>query len=300
MKRALKLLFLPGGLGVALAWTLTSGAALAQGALPALPPGPSASASAAPALPPPAAPPASSPSASGAPASAPVESAPSPPPASAPPPFVYEPAPLPVHAPHTAFWLGAQVGAIGYGGAFFLNQRNKEETSGNFVGAGGALELDVGARLNRRYIPYVLVEYAALAPGHRFDRDTQAASSLLGVGFRFVLGNVDRAGFLADLSLAQRTIAVRRGGQEFQMRGPELFRLSLGAEVRLTNLVTLSPIMHLSGGSMAQSDGSVTYVSGQGDGETQPSFQDTNISGSQRSYLVVGIGCGVHFDLFGR
>lgn len=205
-----------------------------------------------------------------------------------------------MHAPHTAFWLGAQVGAIGYGGAFFLNQRNKEETSGNFVGAGGALELDVGARLNRRYIPYVLVEYAALAPGHRFDRDTQAASSLLGVGFRFVLGNVDRAGFLADLSLAQRTIAVRRGGQEFQMRGPELFRLSLGAEVRLTNLVTLSPIMHLSGGSMAQSDGSVTYVSGQGDGETQPSFQDTNISGSQRSYLVVGIGCGVHFDLFGR
>lgn len=259
--------------------------------LPALP-------SSQPALPPP--------SAAPAPAPAPAQPTPAPdaepaaPLAPAPPPFTYEPAPLPVHAPHTAFWLGAQVGAIGYGGAFFLNQKNHEETSGNFVGAGGALELDVGARLNRRYLPYVLVEYAALAPGHRFDKDTRAASSLLGVGFRFVLGNVDRAGFLADLSLAQRTIAVRRGGQEFQMRGPELFRLSLGAEIRMTNLITLSPIAHLSGGSMAQSDGTIPYVDGQGDGEVAPTFQDGKISGSQRSYLVVGIGCGVHFDLFGR
>jgi hypothetical protein len=189
---------------------------------------------------------------------------------------------------------------LGYGGAFFVNQLNAEETTGNIVQSGAALEANAGARLNKRYVPYVLFEYAGLRHGHRFDQDAKAESSLLGLGFRFVIGNVDRAGLLADLSVGLRTITVRSNGQEFKMQGPEIFRLGLGAEIRFSKLFTLSPLAHLSGGSMGKSSGDLGYAPGQGDHQTKPTFLDGSISGSQRSYLVVGLGCGAHFDLFGK
>ena len=127
----------------------------------------------------------------------------------APPPYEHEPAPAPTHAPHNAFWVGAQLGAIGYGGSFFINRQKREETTGNFVGNGASLEVDVGARLKRRYMPYVFGEFAALTPGHRFDENARTSSRLLGLGFWFIIGNVDKAGLLADLSLAQRTSPLR-------------------------------------------------------------------------------------------
>lgn len=208
--------------------------------------------------------------------------------------------PRATHAPKNAFYVGARLGLLGYGGKFFVNERSAEETSGNFIGPGASVEVNVGARLNRRYIPYLLVEVAAHQAGHRFDKDTESMSRLVGLGFRFVLGNVDRAGFLADLSIAQRTISVTRDGQTFRMHGPEIFRLGLGAEIRLSNVITLSPMGHISGGSMAQSDGDIAYAQPQTDGQTHPTFLEGNVSKSQRAYLVIGIGCGAHFDLFGK
>lgn len=223
------------------------------------------------------------------------------PPAPAPPPYVYAPAPPGKHAPHTALWLGARGGILAYGGAFFDNSINQQETSGNFVGAGPSIEANIGVRLNHRYIPYVLAEYAALPAGHRFDSGaTSAHSTLYGVGFQFLIGNVDKIGFLADLSLAQRTISLVQGSDRYDMKAPEIFRLALGAEIRLSTLMSISPTATLSGGTMQSSKGTVAYAPGQLDGQTQPTYSGGNIADSQRSYLVVGIGCGVHFDVFGK
>ena len=219
-------------------------------------------------------------------------------PSQKPPPYAFEPAPPSVHAPQTAFWVGARLGLLGYGGAFFVNAQNREETTGNFIGQGLAGEANVGDRLNHRYIPYLLLEYAVLQPGHRFNDNTSAQSILAGLGFRFIIGNVHRTGFLADLSVGRRTISVAREGHSFKMQAPEIFRLGLGAEIRMSTRFTLSPLAHLSGGSMSQSSGEIFYAP-QGDGADRPTFIDGSISGSQRSYLVVGIGCGAHFDLFG-
>ena len=238
-----------------------------------------------------------------APPQPPVYDAPAPPPeVAAPPTVVYVEPPAAQHAPKYSLYVGGRLGAIGYGGNFFDNQLGHAETTGNFAKSGASLEVDVGARLDKRYIPYVTLELAALAPGNRFDgADTKASSSFLGIGFRYIAGDVDTAGFLTDLSFGIRTVSITSGGQTYKMSSIELFRLGLGAEVRLSNLMTLTPMFIVSGGAMTDTQGDVPYgPNGQGDGITHPTYANgTNID-QQRGYLVVGIGCGLHFDLFGK
>ncbi len=152
-------------------------------------------------------------------------------------------------------------------------------------------------------MPYVFGEFAALTPGHRFDENARTSSRLLGLGFRFIIGNVDKAGFLADLSLAQRTITIDSGGQQFKMSAPEIFRLALGAEIRLSNIFTLSPVAHLSGGSMEQSDGTVSYAQGRG-GTAKPPRPSKSAPSPPRSAPISASASAAasepHFDLFGK
>jgi hypothetical protein len=52
---------------------------------------------------------------------------------------------------------------------------------------------------------------------------------------------------------------------------------------------------------MSDTSGHITYgPGGSGDGLTHPTYQDGTPINNQRNYLVVGLGCGAHFDLFGK
>ena len=83
------------------------------------------------------------------------------------------------------------------------------------------------------------------------------------------------------------------------MSSIEIFRLGLGAEIRLTTLFTISPMATLSGGSMTDTEGHVTFSSGDVR-IREPAYQNGKQIESERRYIVVGIGCGGHFDVFGK
>jgi hypothetical protein len=83
--------------------------------------------------------------------------------------------------------------------------------------------------------------------------------------------------------------------------GLELFRVGVGADVRLSNQFTLSPLLTLSGGSLNSTSGYVAYAPNQGDRVTgTPPFSGGIPGNYQATYYAVVIGCAAHFDLFGR
>lgn len=314
---------LPFAFGVALGlgWMLIAQPARAQGTdapLPPLPPSTDAQN-------PPAAQPAQSPASSAQPTQQPgVVVAPGAAPDAEPPPTVVQVGPPPVgyqrttegdagdfeepkHAPKFSLYTGLNVGVIGYGGDFFYNQTGAPETTGNLVGSGLSFEIDVGARLGKRYIPYAVWEHAFLAPGHRFENtDTKASSDFVGLGFRLIAGDVDSVGFLSDLGIGFRAVTVANGSETFKMTALEIARLGLGAEIRFSKLFTLSPMARISVGQMSDSQGSITYGAGQGDGQTSTSFKANQggvagqIGDNPVNYVTVGLGAGGYFDFFGK
>ena len=209
-----------------------------------------------------------------------------------------------VHAPTYALWAGGRLGVLGYGGGMFQDPNGNTETTGNFVSNGLALELDVGARIMRHFIPYLGAELGLVGPGHRFDgTSAKAGTSFLGVGFRMLAGDVDNVSFVSDLSIGWRAMQVSNDGSTWSGSGVEILRLGLGADIRLTSHFTLSPLLTISGGKLTDSNGSVTFAPNQGDGlsGTPPYVNNGQIQpGYQVSYESIVVGCGAHFDLFGR
>jgi hypothetical protein len=224
------------------------------------------------------------------------------PPPPPPPILVVRPVTPHKHAPMFSLWTGGRLGLLGFGGFFYTNQLGQGETTGNFITPGLSAEANVGARLGGHYTPYLFWEHGFVAAGHRFEGETaSAATDFRGVGFRYSLGNVDSVAFLSDLAIGLRTISVTAGGSTYKMSAWEIFRFGLGAEIRLTTLVTLSPLAWVSGGTMNDTSGSVMYgPGGQGDGLTSPTYVNGQSINAQRSYVSVGVECGVHFDLFGK
>jgi hypothetical protein len=283
--RLVKLIF--GGCSLALlAALLAASSALAQSdaPLPALPPTP----------PPPAQ---SSPK---------VETAP-PPPRAAPVVVYAEPSSrplvLPTRAPRYSLWLGGGVGLLAYGGGLYLDNPSTQaqETVGNFVRPGLGVEVDVGARLDRRYIPYLVGELGLVGAGHRFEGVSASANThFVGVGFRFLAGDVNNVSLVSDLSFGLRQFQVSSNGQTWSATGLELFRVGVGVDIRLTRQLTLSPLLTLSGGSLGSTSGHVSYAPNQGDGVAgTPTFANGSIPGNyQSTYYAVVLGCGGHFDLF--
>ncbi len=211
----------------------------------------------------------------------------------------------PIHAPRFALWLGGDLSLLAYGGGVFLDNPSTQaqETVGNFVRPGLGVEVDVGARIEQRYIPYLVGELGLVSAGHRFDgTSASAGTTFAGVGFRFLAGDVNGISLISDLSFGIRKFQVSRDGQTWSATGLELFRVGVGVDVRLSSRFTLSPLLTISGGSLGNTSGYVAYAPNQGDGVTgTPTFANGSIPGSfQSTYYVVAIGCGAHFDLFGR
>jgi hypothetical protein len=171
------------------------------------------------------------------------------------------------------------------------------------VRPGLALELDAGARLARRYILYIPLELGLVGAGHRFEQtSTSANTSFVGLGLRLLSGDVDNVSFASDISLGFRTFQVSNASGTWSATGFEFLRLGLGAEIRLSTLFTLSPMLTLSGGSVTDASGNIAFAPNQGDGLTGPLFNDrsSSIAGSQAAYYAFVLGCGAHFDLFGK
>lgn len=211
----------------------------------------------------------------------------------------------PRRAPSNALWLGARLGLLAYGGGLYVADPNTGavETTGNFIRPGAALELDVGARLARHYVPYFGVEFGLAGPGRRFDStDTRTSTTFAGVGFRYVAGDINTVAFVSDLSFGVRRFQASSSAGTWSAWGVELFRVGLGAEIRVTNYFTLSPLITISGGALTDTSGSISFAPNQPDGQSGPPFtgDGTIPSYAQTSYYAVVLGCGAHFDLFGR
>jgi hypothetical protein len=220
----------------------------------------------------------------------------------APPPLDYvEPEP-PTHAPKFSLWVGPRLSYMGFGFNFYRNADGGSETTGNLVGNGMAPELDLGARISHRYIPYVFWEHGFLLAGHRFDGESGASAStdFYGIGFRFLSGDADSVAFVSDIAVGKRVITLKNGGETYSMSGLEIFRLGLGAEIRVMTLFTIEPILSISGGSLNDSEGTVTFAPNQGDGSTSPPFKGGKTIDDPRPYVMLSLGVGVHFDVFGK
>ncbi len=253
----------------------------------------------------------------GAPPVAPPPSPPPPPPAppsgdeslSLPPPARPPPSELRgKHAPRLSLWTGARLGFLGFGGGFYgVTAGNPPvsttEWTTQIVKPGATLEADVGVRLARRFIPYVFYERAVLGVGARFagDSGTSAYSELYGAGIRFTAGDVDTAGFLTEISIGQRTVGVNVNGQSYRMSGFEYFKLGLGAEIRLSSRLVLSPLASLSTGTLTGTSGAVSFSSAgsASDGVTHPPYENGASIQDQRGYVMLSLTCGAHFDLLG-
>lgn len=231
------------------------------------------------------------------------EPVPAPPVLRAAPPPVPEPEPE-THAPKFALWTGARLSYLGFGFGFYENERGQPETTGNFLGNGVAPQVDLGARISYRYIPYLYWEHGFMAQGHRFSGSGATSSTdFYGVGFQYVSGDVDSVAFLTDLSIGKRVVSVSSGGQTYSMSGLEYFRLGLGAEIRLATLFTLAPLLSISSGALNDSEGDVSFAcapSGCADGLTHPTFTNGQVIQSARAYVVLSLGVGLHFDVFGK
>ena len=207
---------------------------------------------------------------------------------------------VPVRAPKFALWTGARVSFIGFGFDFYRNANSENETTGNLVGNGVAPEFDVGVRIAHRFIPYVFFEHGFLAAGHRFDGDDAASASTdtYGVGLRFLSGNVDHVSFCTDISVGRRVVSVRNGSGTYSISGIEILRLGLGAEMRLSSNVTLSPMLGVAAGTLNDSSGSISWAN-RGDGITAPPYENGARVDSSRPYVILTAGLGAHFDLGG-
>jgi hypothetical protein len=219
-----------------------------------------------------------------------------------PPPVEYvEPEP-PTHAPKFSLWVGPRLSYMGFGFSFFENGAGEPETTGNFLGNGLAPQIDLGARISYRYVPYLFYEHGFMGQGHRFEgSNAKSSTDFYGIGFRYVSGDVDSVAFLTDISIGKRVIRVSDGGDTYTMSGLEIFKLGLGAEIRLATLFTIEPLLSISGGSLTDTEGNVKYSpEGSKDGRTGPDFHDGQVIKRNTTYVVLSLGVGVHFDIFGK
>jgi hypothetical protein len=151
-------------------------------------------------------------------------------------------------------------------------------------------------------MPYIAVELGLVGVGHRFEgTSANANTSFAGIGFRFLAGDVNGVSLISDLSFGVRKFQVSSSGQTWSAMGLELFRVGVGADIRLTSNFTLSPLLTLSGGSLTTTSGFVPYAPNQGDGVSGTPFPNGSIPGNyQSTYYAVALGCGAHFDLFAK
>jgi hypothetical protein len=177
---------------------------------------------------------------------------------------VYEPPPPPKPrhvAPKYSFWLGPRVGwFVPFGSVFYrcapnsFGECNYNAVDWNdYASSGPMFEIDAGARLGRNYTLFLLWEHAALGAGDDESYEKaqggldSASTDYFGLGLR-VSSDPNKIGFLTEINLgARRFRAKYANGTELQFTQdvPLELRLGLGADIRLSRLFSLSPLITL-------------------------------------------------------
>jgi hypothetical protein len=187
---------------------------------------------------------------------------PGPPPPFEPPlpgkaPFEPPPPPEERHlAPRNSLWLGARLGwFVPFGNLWARgvpasdNGRYFYVLDGvpwsDYASSGPMFEIDAGIRLARSYTVFALWERAQTGSGNRengYDgKQDGGETDFWAIGLR-ATSNPDRLGFLTEVALGyRRARTFFENGAEYQFTdAPFEARLGLGAEYRLSRLVTFS------------------------------------------------------------
>jgi hypothetical protein len=220
--------------------------------------------------------------------------------------YVYDPpppAPPMQRAPWMSLFLGARVGALfPFGNAYATGRDYYYEYGEEWAGlaTGGPLvEADIGARLARSFILYAFWEHAWMGKGSdpswrapppeaNFGEQLSATTDYTGLGFRWS-SRPSNVGVLIDVGLGYRWFRERwASGARMNLSGFGEFRLGLGADVRLSRLMSLTPILSISSGAFG--DRQVT-LPGQGTKDIANTFSG--------SHGTLTLSVGGNFDFFG-
>jgi hypothetical protein len=189
-------------------------------------------------------------------------------------------------APFGSLWIDG----YGYDNAGGLYYRRRAFT--DYASAGPATEIDVGVRLSRRYNVFALWEHGFLGKGNldgdAFGGQEWGASNLYGVGLRFST-DPGGVGFLMEVALGYRDFrAYWADGTELHLTDGWLdARLGLGADIRLTRWLSLTPLVTLGGGSF----GTAEWRGPGGTRDAHTALDDP------AEYGFAGIHVGAHVDL---
>ena len=183
----------------------------------------------------------------------------------------YEPPPPPrvSHlAPRTALWAGVRVGWFVPFGNVWAQARpvSASGVSGyrldgkpwsDYASSGPLLELDVGVRLSRSYNIFVLWERAQLGSGDDESIGAQdgAESDFWAIGLR-ASSNPNKLAFLTEVAVGyRRARTFFENGYEYQFTdAPFEARLGLGAEYRMSRMVSFSSLLTIGVGGFGSAE----------------------------------------------
>ena len=187
-----------------------------------------------------------------------------------------------------ALWVGARAGVfVPYGGLYA--ERNLVTRSFRDVAAGGpSIEIDVGARLTRRWVGFGFAQYAMLGSGmpsaliFSHGAQTGVTTQATGVAVRWI-SDPDGWGPVVELGLGYRWLSASwQDGTVLRLGGFGDAHLGVGGNLRLGRQVELSPMLTFSAGSFRNR-----------------SLANEPVGPLSSSYTAIGLDLGGHFDLFG-
>jgi hypothetical protein len=184
---------------------------------------------------------------------------------------LYEPPPPPrvEHlAPKTALWAGVRLGwFFPFGNVWAQARRVSASTASGYVlegkpwrdyaSSGPMLELDLGVRLSRSYTVFALWERAQLGSGDDESNGPQdgAESDFWALGLR-ASSNPNELAFLTEVAVGyRRARTFFENDYEYQFTdAPFEARLGLGAEYRLSRLVSFSSLLTIGVGGFGSAE----------------------------------------------
>lgn len=229
-------------------------------------------------------------------------------------PGVYEPPPPPKpkhRSPKTSLWLGARIGwFLPFGDVWADGEASNNACCfyegrdwSDYAGSGNMVQLDLGMRLSRYNNLFITWEHANLDTGKNAESEqgaatdatawgdqTEATSDYYAIGLRFS-SDPDEVGFLTEISLGFRRFrAAWANGNELELsQSPFEMRIGLGADIRLTEFFSLSPMVTVGGGYF----GEAKYIIDGEEVDARTRFDESTGHG------WVTLHIGGHFDVFG-
>jgi len=211
------------------------------------------------------------------------------------------PPPEPRHlAPRTALWVGARAGwFIPFGEVWA--RTNGTHVNGvpwnDYASSGPMFELNAGLRLSRNYNVFALWERAYLGPGKGDSQSTTLSgksdhgdTDFWGVGIR-ASSDPDHIGFVTELAIGyRRARSIYENGDQIQFTdSPFETRIGVGADFRVNNVLSISPMATIGLGSFGTIE---TVSNGQIRSATTPYDQSD-------AHAWATFTLGGHFDLLG-